>query len=226
MTEAMTTTVDGTELRRLRKEAGLTMKTIADDIGVDEAVISRIETGKTRIESLADPKLDAWAKDLHINPARMPRRPRPIENTLTRMAREQGWDNWRRLAEHIGMSPFTMRNYWYDEGKHPEDMASGKLLAIARTLGTTMEHLTGRPEPEEPAPSPPEGYADEPLRWYRRQAGVTQLTLAVRSGQPQTVITGLETGKRPSDRVRARTILDIAAALGVPAANLVRGNHD
>ncbi|KFI97514.1 helix-turn-helix transcriptional regulator [Bifidobacterium stellenboschense] len=219
-----TVLVDGPQLRRIRLDARLTMKTIAEMIGVQESTVSRIERGEHPIESIGDDKTAQWAEILGINPARMPRRetrPDP-DNILVRMSHERGW-TVKDLGEQAGVNPSSLQRYWYEDSP-VTSMTAGYLYAIARVLGTSMERLAGRPEPDPGAvPEPPEDWDGEPLRWYRGQAGLPQVNLAVKSGQPQNVISGIETGRRSTGRVRAGTLLDLAAALGVPAERLIAG---
>jgi transcriptional regulator with XRE-family HTH domain len=53
------------DLRQRRKELGLTMKQVADAVGVSEATISRYESGNIR--NMRRDRIDKYAKVLRVN---------------------------------------------------------------------------------------------------------------------------------------------------------------
>jgi len=60
------TTDLGRNIRRLRRAAGLTQPQLAERLGVQQSVVSEIETGR---RSLSVARLDAWARALSCRPA-------------------------------------------------------------------------------------------------------------------------------------------------------------
>lgn len=57
----------GQKIKTRREELGLTLKDIADQIGVASSTISRYETG--RIENIKMPVIDSIADALNVNPS-------------------------------------------------------------------------------------------------------------------------------------------------------------
>ncbi|KFI93227.1 hypothetical protein BISA_1393 [Bifidobacterium saguini DSM 23967] len=226
--------VTGAQLRASRRGAGITLEGMGRLTGLDAATITAVEEGRTQPAMLPPENARRWAKALHINPARLtgdePRTAGEENATPIRLLRlEREW-SCRQLAENAGVSELSLRKY--DDGtRNANNLAAGILLKVAHALGASMERLADRPENEHTPPEPPAEWKRTRLEWHRKQADLSQAELSVRSGQTIQNIGGVEQGRWAITRKRSRFVLDVAAALDIPAEALIdpettEGEHD
>ncbi|KAA8815708.1 XRE family transcriptional regulator [Bifidobacterium rousetti] len=212
------------ELRAVRLRKGVTQTRIADRIGVDKTRVSRIESGRQPLARLDDRQLDQWARLLDISPSRMPRTDTGRVTPMRRLRLRRGW-TCAELARRAGVSYRNIREY--DAGRRPmRTMTAGTLLKVADALDSSMEALCSLPDCTRTVPPPDAGWTGTPLAWYRHGADVSQARLAAMSGRTSQQITGIETRRWNTRDMRAGSIIDIAMALDIPAANLIETDDD
>ena len=113
------------ELRRLRKERGLTQRGLADASGVDPATISQVESGKRRphLETL-----DSLAEALGVGVAEFFPKPQPSLFEAVERRRRGKATEARRIAEEINLPP---------------DLDSVNIVDVMRDV-VDAEHRRGR----------------------------------------------------------------------------------
>ena len=133
------TTPFGRELKRLRKELGLTLAQLAKRVGCGQSNISTYERGRARpgVDTLA-----ALARALGVPEERfaelLPPRPKttPFGSELRRLRRERGL-TLGELATRSGRSPASISSYEHGRNR---PRAAG-LAALARALGVSEQRL-------------------------------------------------------------------------------------
>ena len=215
--------IGAAELRAIRERESVLEQTLARLTGIDMTTIERIEKGETPLTTLEPDQIRQWAKTLGVNPARLtgetPQTGEDGTTVIRRMRTERGW-SCPQLAEHANVPYRSLRQY--DSGERDTaNMAAGILARVAIALDTSMEKLSGRPEPDHATDDPPAGWTGTRLAWHRTRQGLSQAELAIRAGQTTQTIGGIETRRWATGSKRSRIILDLAAGLGVRALDLM-----
>ena len=127
------------------------------------------------------------------------------------------------IADRIRRLPEDDRNDLYELVKvlikagtdEEEGAARGAILEILEQAPIGV----GSMEPSLPSPDLQKwmSYAGARIKQVRKEAGLTQVNLAKKTGLPQSHISKLENGKHSPS---AMTLKKIAEALGVPASDL------
>lgn len=149
--------IGAAELRAIRERESVLEQTLARLTGIDMTTIERIEKGETPLTTLEPDQIRQWAKTLGINPARLtgetPQTGEDGTTVIRRMRTERGW-SCPQLAEHANVPYRSLRQY--DSGERDTaNMAAGILARVAIALDTSMEKLSGRPEPDHATDDPP-----------------------------------------------------------------------
>ena len=152
--------IGAAELRAIRERESVLEQTLARLTGIDMTTIERIEKGETPLTTLEPDQIRQWAKTLGINPARLtgetPQTGEDGTTVIRRMRTERGW-SCPQLAEHANVPYRSLRQY--DSGERDTaNMAAGILARVAIALDTSMEKLSGRPEPDHATDDPPAGW--------------------------------------------------------------------
>ena len=152
--------IGAAELRAIRERESVLEQTLARLTGVDTATVERIEKGETPLTTLEPDQIRQWAKTLGVNPARLtgetPQTGEDGTTVIRRMRTERGW-SCPQLAEHANVPYRSLRQY--DSGERDTaNMAAGILARVAIALDTSMEKLSGRPEPDHATDDPPAGW--------------------------------------------------------------------
>ena len=153
--------IGAAELRAIRERESVLEQTLARLTGIDMTTIERIEKGETPLTTLEPDQIRQWAKTLGINPARLtgetPQEGEDGTTVIRRMRTKRGW-SCPQLAEHANVPYRSLRQY--DSGERDTaNMAAGILARVAIALDTSMEKLSGRPEPDHATDDPPAGAA-------------------------------------------------------------------
>lgn len=215
--------IGAAELRAIRERESVLEQTLARLTGIDMTTVERIEKGETPLTTLEPDQIRQWAKTLGVNPARLtgetPQEGEDGTTVIRRMRTERGW-SCPQLAEHANVPYRSLRQY--DSGERDTaNMAAGILARVAIALDTSMEKLSGRPEPDHATDDPPAGWTGTRLAWHRTRQGLSQAELAIRAGQTTQTIGGIETRRWATGSKRSRIILDLAAGLGIQALDLM-----
>ncbi|TPF93236.1 hypothetical protein BW14_06050 [Bifidobacterium sp. UTBIF-68] len=220
--KAETKPADGRTLRAIRQERSILEQTLARITGIDPDTITGIEDGSLPTDALTGQQAREWGKAIGVNPERIRtaydatgEKPTPMR----RLRESHGWTG-PELAMHAGIPYRSLRQY--DAGtRDANNMTAGMLAAIAAALHASMEQVAGRCEQPAPAPKPPAGWTGTRLAWHRRRQGLSQAGLSRASGQSIQNIGGIETRRWAAANKRSRIILDLAAALHIPAIELL-----
>ncbi len=131
--------IDGAALRRMRKLCGMSMKQLAEAVGVSKDSIYRYERGEAyatseymlRLESFFKSKL--WYSD----------GPRPIENKGSASEYKRLNDKLDVLFMDSGGAPFEMlgkRAYRYEIGRYADARTLNKLSSLYKGIAELLEH--------------------------------------------------------------------------------------
>lgn len=141
----------GNYLADRRKELGLTMKQVADAVGVSEGTVSRWESGA--IANMRRDRIYALAKVLRVRPTFVMTgettdlEPPIIHNRIKELRIQNGWDQ-KTLAAHVCATTESVAA-WEAGYKIPE---KGILTALANLFDCSFDYLLGRTS----TPYPPE----------------------------------------------------------------------
>lgn len=196
------------DLRQRRKELGLTMKQVADAVGVSEATISRYESGN--IKNMRRDRLDKYAKALQVEILDMIE----INETETQAgaegmkcrlaeriieARLKKGVSMRQAAIDMGFPYTTYVNY----EKAVSEPNSKGLAKIAMYYQVSADYLIGIDDIV-PTEERKGGHPMIALRALRRARGMTQQQVAEQIGVAKNTVSMWEVGERePSiDKLR------------------------
>ena len=206
------------QLRRLRRERGLSQEGLAQRLGLTRTAICSYEAG----HSYPSPRrLPEFARALAVPEGELARLLPPRATPSTPFGREvrelrerRGWTQ-ERLAVRIGCAAGVISDYEVD-GIHP---APEKLDAIAAALGVPRRRLRALV----PKRSPPKRATafGRLLRETRIARGMTQQQLAEAVGFPARQIAIYETTNRhPRKEHLPGLIARLAKALALPPAEI------
>ena len=197
--------VDGREIRRMRKEAGITQKELVRMVGSLPIVISRLEGN--RMEATKE-MLNAIARSLGVKPQRF-QRDKPVTHIgeAIRKARRARKMTQTQLARQVGCCLDTVCNT-----ERGESLPRCKLAeAMARALDLDISGMAVAEEPDGPPTDPP-GYIGEAIRRARLARHLTQEELADLTGLSSQSICRIERGR--SRKPRKNTLALMAKHLG------------
>jgi transcriptional regulator with XRE-family HTH domain len=221
--------VKGTELRRVRTEAGLTIRQLAAEARVSTTTISRVESGDRKC--LRVETLDAIARALAVPTKALAAGAVPDRQTIDeprfelfpeKLARIRTARMLRNidLARSTGLSETHIgRLQWRS---HRRSLTQRQAQDIARALGVTPDAFCGGSFVRAPriARTRMVEVAWEQIRPLRTARGLTQRRLAELCEVGTWTLRKLEFGRQhriPEDQARC-----LADALGVPPSRLIK----
>ena len=153
------------DLHQRRKELGLTMKQVADAVGVSETTIIRYESGNIR--NMRRDRIDKYAKVLRVSLLDMiefgdqVKEPTVITRLLPKFRMEKGI-SMRKAAMDMGL-PYTTY-VSYEKGEREPNIAG--LIKLADYFGCTVDYLVRGKAPREAPGTIPEAARDHIMQRF------------------------------------------------------------
>ena len=198
--------IDGAEIRRRRRTAGITQAALARMVGASHSLISRIERGCLQ----ADTKLtDALAEALHADSAdfraETPQQTTPLIGKVIRDARRAAGLRQQDLAELIGCKSITISHIERGYRRPNRKLLGAVTKALELDDGYFDDVMFQATGPDLSKPPDHIGQAIQRARWA---AGMRQVDLAKAAGCGVNIISYIERGDRRPSRKLANAIAE------------------